>query len=66
MRSEIPLNRTAASFLSSRNNIMALAEEYWELISVRDATEERLFKSSFQEARGNGYLSKELFVRVAR
>ncbi|MBI4659467.1 MAG: hypothetical protein HY735_11560 [Verrucomicrobia bacterium] len=56
----------AASFLGDRNQIMALAEDYWTVIAHRDATEERVFLGDFREARDSGYLSKDLFMRVAR
>ena len=48
------------------HEIRRLAETYWELITRREAAEERQFEHDFREARGQGFLSKELFVRVGR
>jgi hypothetical protein len=43
-----------------------LAVVYWDLITSKEASEERRFESDFAHARKQGFLSKELFVRVAR
>lgn len=49
-----------------RNAIIALADDYWNRISPRDRSAEHAFEHDFQETRGLRYLSKELFVRVAK
>jgi hypothetical protein len=46
--------------------IQALASEYWNVIADRDVKEEKKFPGEFQNARKCGYLSPDLFVRVAR
>ena len=66
--------RTAGGTLSIRTNfpsanceeIRRLAETYWELITPREAADERQFEHDFREAREQGLLSKQLFVRVGR
>ena len=49
-----------------RPEIVRLAETYWALISARDALAERQFDLELREAREAGFLSKPLFVRLAR
>ena len=49
-----------------REAILKLADLYWNEISKADATAERQFEKDFPQARALGYLSKDLFVRVAR
>jgi hypothetical protein len=39
---------------------------YWDFIGETEASEERRFERDFADARKQGFLSKELFVRVAR
>jgi hypothetical protein len=46
--------------------IRRLATVYWDLITRIEAEEERRFPEEFAEARKQGFLSKELFLRVAR
>lgn len=46
--------------------IRRLAEAYWDLITPAEAAEERRFENDFSDARRQGFLSKELFVRVGR
>jgi hypothetical protein len=46
--------------------IRRLANVYWDLINPSEAAEEQLFERDFAEARRQGFLSKELFIRVAR
>ena len=49
-----------------RAEILRLAATYWSLISARDAVEERAFEAELPHARETRYLSKVLFVRLAR
>ena len=60
------ISPTALVLLNDRNKILALANDYWNEITDRDAKAERAFENDFTEARSRGYLSKELFVHVAR
>jgi len=46
--------------------ITRLANAYWGLISARDVAEERAFEHDVAVARAAGYLTKSLFVRLAR
>jgi thermostable 8-oxoguanine DNA glycosylase len=52
--------------LKDCSRILALADDYWKVISDRDARAERIFEEEFEKARRLGYLPKDLFVRVAR
>jgi hypothetical protein len=45
---------------------LSLAERYWNLISSSEAAEERAFEKELPVARKQGFLSKSLFVRLAR
>lgn len=49
-----------------REAILRLADLYWNEISAADAAEERRFEEDFAQARALGYLSKDIFLRVAR
>jgi hypothetical protein len=62
----LQLNPAAAGFLTDRKQIEAFAEKYWDVILERDEKEERFFERAFPEFRVRRFLSKELFVRVAR
>ncbi|MEO5802523.1 MAG: hypothetical protein ABIR24_03270 [Verrucomicrobiota bacterium] len=66
MNSQTESETTSCEFLKDRNKIVALADEYWSVIADRDSEAERTFEKAFIEARRNGYLTKDLFVRVAR
>lgn len=46
--------------------ILKLSTVYWDLINPTEAAEERRFEQDFAEAGRQGFLSKELFIRVAR
>jgi hypothetical protein len=48
------------------NEILRLADHYWNLISATDAAEERAFEQELPIARQQGFLTKSLFVRLAR
>ncbi|MBK9131553.1 MAG: hypothetical protein IPM20_07985 [Gammaproteobacteria bacterium] len=63
--SPIPLESNAFPFRDC-GEIIRLSTVYWELINSTEATEERRFEQDFAEARKQGFLSKDLFVRVAR
>lgn len=54
------------TLLNDRSKILALAEEYWKVITDCDAKAERTFGSAFRQARACGYLPKKLFVRDGR
>jgi hypothetical protein len=51
---------------SDRTEILMLADRYWSLISQREADEERVFNLEVPGARQRGFLTKSLFVRLAR
>jgi hypothetical protein len=70
---EPPLPRSGGGNVSSSafpfgdcDEIRRLATVYWDLISSTEASEERRFEQDFAEAKKQGYLSKELFIRVGR
>ena len=63
--------RTVDSFstafpFDNRDEILSLADQYWSLISSRDVEEERAFEREMPAVRREGFLSKDLFVRLAR
>jgi hypothetical protein len=49
-----------------REAILRLAGLYWSEITATEAAEERRFEEDFAQARALSYLSKDLFLRVAR
>jgi hypothetical protein len=58
---------TASSFpFGDRTAILALAGRYWNLISSSEALAEQAFERELPIARKQGFLSKDLFVRLAR
>lgn len=66
MEATMTLSSAALPFLYNRDEIVALADDYWKEIHERDANAERLFENAFLEARSHGHLSKDLFISVAR
>ncbi len=63
--SAIPSESSAFPF-GDCGEILKLSTVYWDLINPTEAAEERRFEQDFAEARKQGFLSKELFIRVAR
>jgi hypothetical protein len=49
-----------------RDEILKLAELYWNQISDGEAAEERAFEEEMRAARKAGFLTKSLFVRLGR
>jgi hypothetical protein len=49
-----------------RRAILSLADLYWTWINARDAAEERAFEHALDAARAAGFVSKSLFIRLAR
>ena len=62
----LPDSSSAPFPFKDRKAILRLADLYWNEISATEAAEERRFEQDFAEARSSGYLSKGLFLRVAR
>jgi hypothetical protein len=58
--------RTTSFPFDDRNKILGLAGRYWELITSTEAAEERAFEQALPIARKQGFLTKSLFVRLAR
>jgi hypothetical protein len=60
-------SKTGTSFpFNDRDEILRLADLYWNLISDGEAAEERAFEEEMQAARKSGFLTKSLFVRLGR
>jgi hypothetical protein len=57
---------TAAFPFGDRNEIVRLAALYWDLITASEAIEERAFEQELPTVRKSGFLTKPLFVRLAR
>jgi hypothetical protein len=57
---------TSSFPFDDRDEILRLASRYWTLIRSEEATEERAFEEELPIARQQGFLTKSLFVRVAR
>ncbi|MGC2182199.1 MAG: hypothetical protein WA637_02845 [Terriglobales bacterium] len=58
--------RTTSFPFDDRNKILGLAGRYWELITSTEEAEERAFEQELPSARKQGFLTKSLFVRLAR
>jgi hypothetical protein len=62
-----PSGPATASFpFGDRKEILRLADYYWELITSTEEAEERAFEQELPIARKQGFLTKPLFVRLAR
>jgi len=65
-RRELRAPRPSSFPFDDRDAILKLAERYWGLITAGEVAEERAFEADLPQAREAGFLSKDLFVRLAR
>jgi hypothetical protein len=61
-----PAPAAGAFPIDDANAIRHWAGRYWELITNREASEERAFERDMPFHRGRAFLTKEIFVRLAR